>query len=117
MMAAVEGAAELAANEPDGRSLISSLLTGEYGLARCCWVLYLLGAGLFFGFGSRAVNSGDWHSYLTMAVALLVHTLVLIIGIRVAYRGPQRWQVLSRTSSIFMVTNVLVAISTLGFVF
>lgn len=101
----------------DDRSFMSKLLAGEYGLAITYWALYFFGATLFFIFGSRAVDSGAWISYLAMVAGMLAYTFILIIGIRAAYRGPQLWKVMSRTSSIFMIINILVGISTLGFIY
>ncbi len=99
------------------RSFITRLLAGEYGLAVTFWILYFLGAGLFFAFGSRAVNRDEWLFYLIMVVAMLVYTVMLIIGVRATYKGPQLWKVMSRTSSVFMIVNILVGICTLGFVY
>jgi len=99
------------------RSFMARLTDGEYGLAITYWVLYLIGAATFFFFGSRAVDAERWVIYLGYVVAMLVYTLLLIIGVRAAYEGPQLWKVMSRTSSIFMIINILVAIATLGFVY
>src|SRR5210317_1420977 len=101
----------------DDRSLMAKLLAGEYGLAITYWVLYFAGASLFFYFGSLAVDNEQWLPYLGMVAGILAYTLLLILGIRSAYRGPQLWKVMSRTSSIFMIINVLVGISTLGFIY
>ena len=48
---------------------------------------------------------------------MLGYTVVLLIGIRAAYKGPQLWKVMSRTSSVFMIINILVGITALGFVY
>lgn len=96
---------------------MSRLLAGEYGLAVTYWALYFLGAGLFFVFGSRAVDAEQWLPYLAMVTGMLAYTFALIIGIRAAYHGPQLWKVMSRTSSVFMIINILVGISTLGFIY
>jgi hypothetical protein len=48
---------------------------------------------------------------------MMTYTVALIIGVRAAYKGPQLWKVMSRTSSVFMIINILVGISTLGFVY
>ena len=101
----------------DDRSLMARLLAGEYGLAITYWVLYFAGASLFFYFGSLAVDNEQWLPYLGMVAGILAYTFLLILGIRSAYRGPQLWKVMSRTSSIFMIINVLVGISTLGFIY
>ena len=76
-----------------------------------------LDASLFFYFGSQAVDNEQWLPYLGMVAGILAYTFLLILGIRSAYRGPQLWKVMSRTSSIFMIINVLVGISTLGFIY
>lgn len=111
--------AEQAANneELDEKSFLAKMLGGEYGLAITYWILYFFGAGLFAVFGSRAVDEERWVPYLTMVGGMLAYTVVLIIGVRAAYKGPQLWKVMSRTSSVFMIINILIGISTLGFVY
>lgn len=99
------------------RSFIARLLAGEYGLAITYWALYFVGAGIFFIFGSRAVDAEQWIPYLAIVAAMMTYTVILIIGVRAAYKGPQLWKVMSRTSSVFMIINILVGISTLGFVY
>ena len=96
---------------------MSKLLGGEFGLAVTYWILFFLGAGSFFIFGSKAVDTERWLIYLGVVAAALVYTFLLILGIKAAYQGPQLWKVMSRTSSIFMIINVLVGISTLGFIY
>ena len=99
------------------RSFMAKLLAGEYGLAITYWALYFVGSGLFFVMGSRAVDNEQWLVYLVMIALLLAYTVILIIGIRGAYNGPQLWKVMSRASSVFMIVNILVGISTLGFIY
>lgn len=104
-------------DQPQDRSFIALLLAGEYGLAITYWTLYFFGAGLFFVFGGRAVDNQSWLSFMIMVGVMLAYTVVLIIGVRAAYKGPQMWKVMSRTSSVFMIINILIGISTLGFVY
>lgn len=99
------------------RSFLAKLLAGDYGLAITYWGFYFVGSGLFFVFGSRAVDAQLWLGYFVMVALMLAYTVVLIVGIRAAYRGPLLWKVMSRTSSVFMIINVLVGISTLGFIY
>lgn len=99
------------------RSFAARLLSGEYGLAVTYWALYFVGCGAFFVMGSRAVNNEQWFSYMLMVAIMLAYTVILIIGIRAAYKGPQLWKVMSRTSSVFMIINILVGITTLGFIY
>lgn len=99
------------------KSFLAKMLAGAYGLAITYWTLYFVGAGLFAVFGSRAVSAEQWLPYLIMVAAMMAYTVVLIIGVRAAYKGPQLWKVMSRTSSVFMIINILVGISTLGFVY
>lgn len=99
------------------RSFLAKLLAGEYGLAITYWIFYFIGAGLFFVFGSRAVANEAWINYLLMVAVMLGYTVILIIGVRAAYKGPQLWKVMSRTSSVFMIINILTGISTLGFIY
>ena len=101
----------------DERSFMAKLLSGEYGLALTYWALYFVGAGLFFVFGSRAVDTENWVEYLLIVAAMLAYTFILIVGVRAAYKGPQMWKVMSRTSSVFMIINILIGISTLGFIY
>ena len=114
-MSDIEQPAEL--EQTDDRSFIARMLAGEYGLAITYWGLYFLGAGGFFLFGSQTVDSEQWLRYVTLVTVMLAYTVVLIIGIRAPYKGPQLWKVMSRTSSVFMIINILVGISTLGFVY
>ncbi|PCJ27962.1 MAG: hypothetical protein COA96_02020 [SAR86 cluster bacterium] len=99
------------------RSFVVRLLSGEFGLATTYWAFYFLGAGAFFIFGSRAVNNEQWIAYLVMIALMMAYTVILIIGIRAAYKGPQLWKVMSRTSSVFMIINILTGVCTLGFVY
>lgn len=99
------------------RAFVARLLSGEYGLAITYWAFYFVGAGIFFVAGSRAVDSELWIPYLIMVAIMLAYTVLLIVGIRAAYKGPQMWKVMSRTSSVFMIINILVGIGTLGFVY
>lgn len=99
------------------KSFIAKMLAGDYGLATTYWALYFVGAGLFATFGSRAVDAERWIAYLVMVAVMMAYTVVLIIGIRAAYKGPQLWKVMSRTSSVFMIINILIGISTLGFIY
>ena len=101
----------------DNRSFAQRLLSGEYGLAATYWVLFFLGCGLYFFWGSSAVDSENWLSYLIITSLQLGYTALLLVLIRNAYRGPQLWKVMSRTSSIFMIINILVGICTLGFIY
>lgn len=96
---------------------MSKLLGGEFGLAVTYWLLFFLGASTFFIFGSQAVDQERWLLYFGIVVAAMAYTSLLILGIKSAYKGPQLWKVMSRTSSIFMIINVLVGISTLGFIY
>ncbi len=98
-------------------SFVARLLAGEYGLAITYWALYFLGAGLFFVFGSRAVDRDEWLLYLIEMFAQLAYTVALVAAIRAAYRGPLLWKVVSRTSSVFMIINILTGICTLGFIY
>jgi len=101
----------------DDRSLLARVLSGDYGLAITYWLFYFAGSGAFFVFGSRAVDSEQWLTYGIIVALILAYTFILIVGIRAAYKGPQLWKVMSRTSSVFMIINILVGISTLGFIY
>jgi len=101
----------------DEKSFLAKMLGGDYGLAITYWLFYFFGAGLFAVFGSRAVDEERWIPYLTMVAVMMAYTVLLIIGVRAAYKGPQLWKVMSRTSSVFMIINILIGISTLGFIY
>jgi hypothetical protein len=101
----------------DNRSFMARLLSGGYGLAVTYWSLYFAGAATFFVLGSQAVDSKAWLRYLVLVAVMIAYTVLLIIGVRAAYKGPQLWKVMSRTSSVFMIINILIGISTLGFVY
>ena len=101
----------------DNRSFTQRLIAGEFGLAITYWALFFLGGSLYFIFGSRAIDAELWIPYFIMIAAQLGYTGLLLAGIRSAYKGPQLWKVMSRTSSVFMITNILVGISTLGFIY
>ena len=101
----------------DDRSFLVKLLAGDYGLAITYWIFYFTGAALFFVLGSQAVDVEDWPRFLILVAIMLGYTTVLLIGIRAAYKGPQLWKVMSRTSSVFMIINILVGISALGFIY
>ena len=103
--------------QTDDRSFLAKLLAGEYGLAITYWIFYFIGAGLFFVLGSQAVDIENWVRFLTLVAFMLAYTVLLLIGIRAAYKGPQLWKVMSRTSSVFMIINILVGISALGFIY
>ncbi|MDA1371330.1 MAG: hypothetical protein O2971_11300 [Proteobacteria bacterium] len=99
------------------KSFMARMLAGEYGLAITYWALYFFGCSIFFVLGSRMVDNEQWLAYLVIAALMLAYTVILIIGIRAAYKGPQLWKVMSRTSSVFMIINILVGISTIGFIY
>ncbi len=101
----------------DDRSFLAKLFAGEYGLAVTYWILYFIGATVFFFTGSQAVDEENWIIFLIIVAVMFGYTLLLIVGIRAAYKGPQLWKVVSRTSSIFMIINILVGICTLGFIY
>ena len=52
---------EPSASESGGRSFMSKLLGGEFGLAVTYWLLFFLGAGSFFIFGTGAKAGSCWH--------------------------------------------------------
>jgi hypothetical protein len=104
-------------DQADNRSFFTRLLAGDYGLAITYWIFYFIGAGIFFVIGSQAVDTENWVRFLTLVAAMLAYTALLLVGIRAAYKGPQLWKVMSRTSSVFMIINILVGISALGFIY
>lgn len=103
--------------QADNRSFLARLLAGEYGLAITYWIFYFIGSSIFFVTASRAVDSENWFRFLVIVALMLAYTTVLLVGIRAAYKGPQLWKVMSRTSSVFMIINILVGITALGFIY
>ncbi len=101
----------------DDRSFLTRLLAGDFGLAITYWVFYFIGAGIFFVTGSQSVDAENWFRFLILVAIMLAYTTLLLVGIRAAYKGPQLWKVMSRTSSVFMIINILVGISALGFIY
>jgi len=99
------------------RSLLARILAGDYGLAITYWILYFIGAAVFFVTTSQAIDQENWLRFLIITAVMLGYTVLLLVGIRSAYKGPQLWKVMSRTSSVFMIINILVGISALGFVY
>ncbi|MDA9901434.1 hypothetical protein N9D99_02845 [Gammaproteobacteria bacterium] len=97
--------------------MLSKQRSGRFGLASSYWAAYFFGASLFFIFGSRAVDNGQWLLYSAIMAGMMMYTIILIISVRANYKGRQLWKVMSRTSSVFMITNILVGICTLGFVY
>jgi len=103
--------------QSEDRTFLAKLLAGEYGLAVTYWILYFIGAGTFFVASSTAVDAENWFQFLVMVAVMLAYTVLLLIGVRTAYKGPQLWKVMSRTSSVFMIINILIGISALGFIY
>lgn len=101
----------------DNKAFLTRLLAGEYGLAITYWAFYFLGAAIYFVIGSQAVDTEQWIRFLVATGIMLGYTSILLIGIRAAYKGPQLWKVMSRTSSVFMIINILVGITALGFIY
>lgn len=99
------------------KSFLQRLLAGDYGLAVTYWLFYFAGAGIYFVMASQAVDRESWLPFLAFTALMLAYTTLLLVGIRAAYKGPQLWKVMSRTSSVFMIINILVGISALGFIY
>ena len=104
-------------DQTDDRNFLGKLLGGHYGLAVTYWWLYFAGVSVFFVLASQAVDRGDWLRFLLVVSVMLGYTGLLLMGIRAAYKGPQMWKVMSRTSSVFMIINILVGIGALGFIY
>jgi len=92
------------------------LITGHYGLARTYWTLFLIGALLFFVFGSLAVIQGEWARYTIMLVANVVWSFVLLTGIDRGYRGEDPGKALARIAMLFLLLNLSNALATLSFI-
>jgi len=95
---------------------IQKLIAGHYGLALTYWILFLIGALLFFVFGSMAVNDAAWGRYLAMLVLSVVWTFVLLVGIKRSFRGEDPGKALARIAMLFLALNLSNALATLSFI-
>ncbi|MGM0634388.1 MAG: hypothetical protein ACQETO_14610 [Pseudomonadota bacterium] len=98
------------------RSLFHRLVTGHYGLAATYWTLFLVGAVLFFIFGSLAVIEGQWTRYTGMLAANVAWSFVLLTGIDRGYRGDDPGKALARIAMLFLLLNLSNALATLSFI-
>jgi len=92
------------------------ITSGRYGLAATYWTLYLVAALVFFVAGSIAVAQGDWSRYLTLLAASLAWTFILLIGVKLSYRGADPGKALGRVAVLFLLLNITNALATLSFI-
>lgn len=85
-------------------------------LATLYWTLFLIGALVFFIFGSIAVADGQWQFYLLLLAASLAWTFILLIGVRIMYRGADPGKALGRVAVLFLLLNITNALATLSFI-
>lgn len=102
--------------DPQATSVFQRLTRGQYSLAVTYWTLFLLGAIVFFVAGSIAVAQGEWPRYLMLLGSSFAWTLVLLIGVRVGYRGADPGKALGRVAVLFLLLNITNALATLSFI-
>ena len=95
---------------------MQKIIVGHYGLALTYWLLFLIGAALFFVFGSMAVSNGAWGPYLIMLVASVAWSFLLLMGIQRGYRGDDPGKALARIAMLFLALNLTNALATLSFI-
>lgn len=105
-------------SQPDTQALsvLQRMTRGQYGLAVTYWTLFLVGAVVFFVAGSIAVAQGEWQRYLMLLGSSLVWTFILLIGVRVGYRGADPGKALGRVAVLFLLLNITNALATLSFI-
>ena len=101
--------------EPD-KALLLQVIDGDYGLAKTYWTLFLTGLLAFFIFGSIQVADRTWVPFLVALGITVLWTMLLVAGIWRAYKGPEHWRVVSRTSVLFFILNLSNTIATLIFI-
>ncbi len=92
------------------------IVGGHYGLALTYWILFLIGAALFFVFGSLAVTEGAWPRYVIMLLLSVTWSFVLLIGIQRAYTGYDPGKTIARIAVLFLMLNLSNALATLSFI-
>lgn len=105
-------------SQPETRALSSfqRMTRGQYGLAVTYWTLFLVGMLAFFVTGSIAVAQGEWQRYLMLLASSLAWTFILLIGVRVGYRGADPGKALGRVAVLFLLLNITNALATLSFI-
>jgi hypothetical protein len=94
----------------------SRLVHGHYGLAATYWALYLLGAALFFGFGSLAVAEHSWSRFLFLLALSLAWTILLLIGIQRGFKGTDPGKAMARIAMLFLTINLTNTLAVLSFI-
>jgi hypothetical protein len=98
------------------KNFIARIILGHYGLARTYWAAYIIGAVLFFVFGSLAMADGNWKAYVIMLFVTIGYSLVLLLGIQAGYTGSDPGKALSRIAILFLLLNLTNALATLSFI-
>lgn len=104
---------------PDQRietSWYQRLINRRHGLAITYWTLFLAGAVLFFVFGSLAVAAAQWQRFVTLLIASIVYTFLLLIGVRRGYRGDDPGKALGRVTVLFLLLNLTNTLAVLSFI-
>ena len=94
----------------------SRLVHGHYGLAATYWSLFLLGAGLFFAFGSLAVAEHNWPRFLFLLGLSLAWTFLLLIGIQRGFKGSDPGKAMARIAMLFLTLNLTNTLAVLSFI-
>lgn len=97
-------------------NLIKRIILGHYGLARTYWTAYILGAVLFFIFGSMAIADGQWKTYVFLLFGSIAYSFVLLLGVQAGYKGSDPGKALGRIAVLFLLLNMTNALATLSFI-
>lgn len=108
----------MSSSNPDLNTIgaIRRLASGTYGLALTYWMLYLIGAAVFFVLGSIAVADQAWTVYVVLLGLAIAWTFILLTGIKFAYRGDDPGKALGRIAMLFLLLNLTNALATLSFI-
>ena len=98
------------------KTILAKVIDGDYGLARTYWTLFLTGMLAFFIYGSIQVADRTWVPFLIALGFTVLWSALLIAGIWRAYKGPEHWKVVARTSILFFILNLSNTIATLIFI-
>jgi hypothetical protein len=94
---------------------LSRLVHGHYGLAATYWALFLVGAVLFFMFGSLAVAVHDWSRFLFLLALSLAWTFLLLVGIQRGFKGTDPGKAMARIAMLFLTLNLTNTLAALSF--
>lgn len=94
----------------------SRLVHGHYGLASTYWALFLLGAALFFVFGSLAVAEHNWPHFMVLLALSLAWTCLLLTGVQRGFKGTDPGKAMARIAMLFLTLNLTNTLAVLSFI-